>query len=150
MAILYSAEATKQLTPTAKNLLVAETQQASMVYCEGTYTTDASEANGDTIRMFKIPEGYRSVPTLMSLDTDGIGGTSAIVSFGTETTAAAFGASLDITAAGLEKCDDSGSESLTPATVSVEGEWCILTFTTLTASPTASKTVIARGVFAKA
>jgi hypothetical protein len=150
MATLYSTEGAKQNDPTAKNLLDAEAQQASMVYCEATYVCDASESASDTVRLFKIPEGYRAISPLFSVDTDGIGGTSAIISLGTETTAAAFAASLDITAAGIEDAADSGSESLTPATVSVGDEWCIATFTTLTAAPTAAKKFVVRGYFAKA
>jgi hypothetical protein len=150
MATLYSAEATKQLTPTAKNMATAETQQASVVYCEGTYTADASEVVNDVVRMFLVPEGYRCIPHLLSVDTDGLAGTSTIISVGTETTPAAYAAALDITAAGIENAEDSGSESLTPATNAVEGEWCVAKFTTSTAAPTAAKKFIVRGVFAKA
>jgi hypothetical protein len=150
MATLYSTEGALQNNPTAKSLAVAEAQQASMIYCEGTYIADASEVVNDVVRMFKIPEGYRAIPTLFSVDTDGLAGTSTIISVGTETTPAAFAASLDITAAGIEKADDSGSESLTPATVSVVEEWCVAKFTTSTAAPTAAKKFIVRGFFAKA
>jgi hypothetical protein len=144
MATLYSAEATKQLTPTAKNMATAETQQASVVYCEGTYTADASEVVNDVVRMFLVPEGYRCIPHLLSVDTDGLAGTSTIISVGTETTPAAYAAALDITAAGIENAED------TPATNAVEGEWCVAKFTTSTAAPTAAKKFIVRGVFAKA
>lgn len=145
-----STQAAKQADPTAKNLLNSEEQNASLVYCEAEYIAAGTEVANDTVRLFKIPVGYRAVSPLWSVDTDGLAGTSTIISLGTAAVPAAFGAALDITAAGLEQCLDSGSESLAPATATVDGDYCYATFTTSTATPTAAQTFIVRAVFAKA
>jgi hypothetical protein len=150
MAQYDSTQAAKQADPTAKNLLDADAQQASTVYCEAEYVIPtAALAANDTVRLFKVPEGYRAIPHTFVVDTDGVGGTSAIISIGTASNPDSIASALDITAAGLEQALDSGDESLAPATSSTT-EFLIATFTTLTATPTAGKKFVVKGLFAKA
>ncbi len=151
MAQFDSDKAAKEADPTAKNLLNSEEANASVVYREATYTisSGATEVANDTVRLFKVPEGFRAISSDFSVDTDGVGGTSAIISIGTASNPDSIASGIDITSAGFARADDSGDESLDPATATTT-EFLLATFTTLTAAPTADQKFIVKGYFAKA
>ncbi len=149
MTTTNSDVATKQADPTAKNLLVSERVESSVVAIECIYTVLATEVVNDLVRLFKVPEGYRAIASDFTVTSDGIGGTSAIISIGTASNPDSIAAAIDITSASFDRADNSGDEALTPVTATTT-EDLFLKFTTLTAAPTVAKLIVVRGLFQKA
>lgn len=153
MATLYSTEGAKQNDPTPKNLLDADTTQASVVYSSAQYVATAAETSSDTVRMMKIPEGYTPIGQSFVLYSDGVAGTTCTATVGTETDPNSIIANgKDINSAGTffsALAADAGADTQTPVTTTAD-EWIVVDFATLTGTLTAAKVINVSGMFAKA
>jgi hypothetical protein len=156
MATLYSTEGAKQNDPTAKNLLNGDSAQSSVVYGKGSYTTTATLAAADVIRMFKIPEGYTPIVESFTLKTDGVGATTCTANLGTDLDPnAIISSNVDINTAnnyftaGDEGTSNVGVEALTPTITTADG-WVTVTIVALTGTAGAGNVINVSGLFAKA
>lgn len=152
MAItVYSTEGAKQNSPTPKNLLPADTNQASVVYSSAQYVVDGTETSATTIGMIKIPEGYTPIGQTFALYSDGTAG-SLTAKVGTDTdpdsiisTAKAVGTGGTFFAA---LAADAGADVGTPVTTTA-AEWIVVDIAA-GSSATAGKVISVSGCFAKA
>ena len=153
MATLYSTEGTKENNPVAKNLLDADTAQASVVYSNAQYVTTGSETSADTVYMIKIPEGYTPIGQSFVLYSDGVNGTTCTATVGTVSDPNSIIANgKDINSAGTffsALAADAGADTQTPVTTTADG-WIVVDFATLTGTLDASKVINLSGMFAKA
>jgi hypothetical protein len=143
MATFYTDIGANQNDPKAQNQNTAEREVGSADLTEAVFTADGTEVNGDVIRIFKQAEGSRINAPDVSVVTDGVGGTSAIGDIGDDATPAAIASGVDVTAAGITRANDSGSEALTPVTAAPE-RWINFTLTTLTAAMTPGQKIVFR------
>ena len=149
MATFNSDVAALQVDGTAKARVNTPQVGGNGVSLECIYTVDGTEVQGDKIRLFALPEGFRPNAPDCSVCNDGVGGTSAIVSIGTAANPDSIASALDITAAGIDRADVSGDEADTPATNDTT-QFLFMTLDTLTAAMTVGKKIIVRLPSAKA
>jgi hypothetical protein len=152
MATLYSTEATNENNPTAKNLLDADTAQASVVYSQASYVTTTALAASDEIRMIKIPEGYTPIANTFVVASDGVGATTCTVKVGTDLdTDSIIASASDVNTANVYVVTTSnkGAAVTTPVTTTADG-WIVVLVAALTGTATAGKVINVSGCFAKA
>lgn len=151
MATFDSNTAAIQAAITASNRLAADQVGNPVHFAYGKYTVTAAEVANDIIRIVKLAPGARIIPHLSQIDTDGVAGTSAIITVGdTDTTVAGvdatdadrYGAAIDITAAGKDLFDSATRGVASNTSYALQSNsWITATFTTLTAAPTAGKVI---------
>ena len=106
------------------------------------YTVDATEVENDRIRLCKMPTRAKLLEDLSNVANDGVGGTSAIISVGTDGNANKYAAALDITAAGRDAFGVGGDDEVSSDPITEEeDQWIYATFTTLTAAMTSGKKI---------
>lgn len=152
MATLYSTEATNENNPTAKNLLDADTAQASVVYSQASYVTTTALAASDVIRMIKIPEGYTPIANTFVVASDGVAATTCTVKVGTDLdTDSIIASASDVNTANVYVVTTSnkGAAVTTPVTTTADG-WIVVLVAALTGTATAGKVINVSGCFAKA
>lgn len=145
MTDFNSDVAVNQADPSAKKLNNTPQTGGNGAYLECIYTVKATEVLvvNDRIRLFELPVGFRPNAPDCSISNDGVDGTSAIVSIGTDSNADSIAGAIDITAAGIDRAELTGDEGMAPATSAVT-EFLFMKFTTLTDTMATGKKIVVR------
>lgn len=140
MATFNSDLAALEADPRMGNRIDPIKHKAGMLISTPIVTVDATEVEDDLLSLVKQPERTRLVPELSYVVTDGVGGTSAIISVGTASNPDKYASALDVTAAGLDNFGVSGDDDVVSDPITTEGgEQLYAKLTTLTAAMTAGK-----------
>lgn len=140
MADFNSDIAAKQLNPEMGNRNDPVKELAGAFVTHAVYTVDATEVVNDRIFICNAPERSKLIPELSSVVNDAVGGTSAIISVGTDANPDRYASALDVTAAGIDRFDVSGDDDVSSDPISTEEERGVYaTLTTLTAAMTSGK-----------
>ena len=157
MASFYTDIGAIQNAPSLTNRMPAGKLTPKTFVANGRYVVTGTEVATDKIYIAKLPEGSQVIPHLSQVDSDGVGATTATLSFGDEDFTKAgvaagsvtrYGTAADVNAAGKDLFDGAtrGAASNLAYTLQTDS-WIVATFATLTGTPTAGRVLNFRVAF---